>query len=296
MKNNSLIASQIVGLFEGFKMAPANTEVDQWGQKGKDVMTSKIESAVSNNKPVEFVMLGYPFKSTNTMTKVLGVTPDRNEKESIDRIIQFTKKIETVYSPGAKFNIASDGYAFNDLLEVSDMTVEQYKELCLALRTSNAFNILDMKDFYPSLSIGREKVMGQFGITDEELEQKILFDINTNWLYRGMIRFMEEELMMKDFPSRNQRHIAAKKLTKQMMLRNEAWSNLVNHEFSDNIRLSMHQTINDGKKFSFDLIEGAKHSPWHSVLVDDGGIITTMHKKDAIEQGFILNKDHYARA
>lgn len=295
MKNNSLIASQIVGLFEGFKMQ-SYSEADQWTAKGKNVMTSKIESAVSNNKPVEFVMLGYPFKSVNTLTKVLGTVPDRNEKESIDRIIQFTKLIENVYEPGAKFNIASDGYAFNDLLEVDDMTVEEYKELCLALRTSEAFNILDMKDFYPSLSIGREKVMNQFGITDEQLEEKILFDVNTNWLYRGMIRFMEEELMMKEFPSRNQKHIAAKKLTKQMMLRNEAWSNLVNHEFSNSIRLSMHQTINDGKKFSFDLIEGAKHSPWHSVLVDDGGVITTMHKRDAIDQGFILNNNYFTRA
>lgn len=295
MKQSSLVASQIVGLFEGFKMK-SYSDADQWDTTGKNVMTQKVESAVSKNKPVEFVMLGYPFKSTNTMTKVLGVTPDRNEKESIERIGNFTGLIEKIYEPGARFNIASDGYVFNDLLDVKDYTVEEYKELCLAMKTSEAFNILDMKDFYPSLATGREKVMNQFGITDEELEQKILFDINVNWLYRGMIRFMEEEMMMKDFPSRNQRHIAAKKLTKQMMLRNEAWSNLVNHEFSGSIRLSMHQTINDGRKFSFDLIEGARHSPWHSVLVDDGQSITTMHKKDAIASGYILNNDHFIKA
>lgn len=289
------LTSEIIGVFESYRMTPPNLDVDKFESQGKQRFAEKVSSFVSKNSPIEFVMLGYPFKSINTKTKVIGDTPDKAEEESIKRINNFLSDIEAVYPNGARFNVASDGYAFNDLLGVSDLTVEQYKELCLSLNKSSSFNILDMKDFYSSVNSGREKVTSEFGITSEKLEEQILFDINTNWLYRGMIRFMEEELLMKDFPSRNQRHVAAKKLTKEMMMRNESWSRFVSKEFASNIRLSMHHTINDGAKFSFDLIKDAKHSPWHGVLVKDQDRTFTLHKAEAIEQGYILNKDHFIR-
>lgn len=118
---------------------------------------------------------------------------------------------------------------------------------------------------------------------------RILFEPDTTSLYRGMIRFMGEELAMYEYPSNNQREKAAKKLAREMMFRNEAYSNLVTHEFGNMIRLSMHQSTNSGKKFSFKLLPGdQKHSAWHSAIVKSGESIMTMHRKDALAQGYEL--------
>lgn len=74
-----------------------------------------------------------------------------------------------------------------------------------------------------------------------------------------------------------------------MMLRNEAYSQLIGQEFGDYIRLSMHTTTNV-KKFGFQLIPGANahHSPWHTSVVDTGSELVTMHKKEAEAAGYRL--------
>ncbi|HMT01845.1 MAG TPA: L-tyrosine/L-tryptophan isonitrile synthase family protein [Burkholderiales bacterium] len=292
MKNNNQ-AEKIISIYEEYRMEPHPTQ-DRFEEQGKQVFAEKINSFMEKKEPIQFAMLGYPFKSTNTATKVLGTLPDKGEELSIQRLEDFTLKIQQVYSPGAIINVASDGFVFNDLLEVEEQTVFQYKEICLDM-SSGSFNICDITDFFPNITKGRIQLMNEFALTETELERKILYDINTNWLYRGMIRFMEEELYMKTFASKSQKHKAAKQLTRQMMMRNEAWSRFVSSQFSDNIRLSMHQSINNGAKFSFDLIEGAQHSPWHSVVVIDGDKIFTMHKKDAIEQGYILQQNYFTK-
>lgn len=75
-----------------------------------------------------------------------------------------------------------------------------------------------------------------------------------------------------------------------MMLRNEAYSKLIATEFSDSIRLSMHPSVNNGTKFSFQLIPSPKAwtSPWHCALLLDRGEMVTIHKKDAEAHGFTL--------
>lgn len=149
----------------------------------------------------------------------------------------------------------------------------------------------NLKDAYSSTpDTARQKMFDHFGISWVELEKRILFDPDMNFLYRGMIRFMEEELAIKDYPSRNQLNKAAKLLTREMMLANEAYSQLVSKEFEKSIRLSMHPSVNNGKKFSFQLIPGkAKYSAWHScIFVNQEGVYETIHKKDALEQGLQL--------
>lgn len=74
-----------------------------------------------------------------------------------------------------------------------------------------------------------------------------------------------------------------------MMFRNEAYSNLVKAEFADCIRLSMHPSVNNGAKYSFQLIPGARHSAWHSsIALYNDGRIETIHRKDAEQKGLKL--------
>jgi pyoverdine/dityrosine biosynthesis protein Dit1 len=288
MQNAMLLSNDIVRLFEKYRMMP--TAIDEFEQTGKQVFVDKVHDFVKNNQVIEFVMLGFPFKSTNVRDKVISDVPDLGEKMSIDTFKSFTSEINAIYATGAKISIMSDGLIFNDVLEVRDQIVHAYKEICMDLAKGVSFDILDLNDFYTrgSLDSKRSMLMGEFGINYEQLQERILFDADTNHLYSGMIRFMREELAMKSFPSSNQLQIAAKKLTKEMMLRNEAYSNLVRKLYQKAIRLSMHPSVNNGSKFSFQMIPNTNHSAWHSAIAIDGTNVTSMHKRDAIANGYEL--------
>ncbi len=292
MNNIETIIVQILDIFQQFRMNP--TPIDQYETVGKSLLADKIKTFVSAGTPIEFVMLGYPMKSVNNRDKVLGILPDKAEEVSIENFDSFNKLVKQFYTPGVHINIVNDGLVFNDLLEVSDRTVDTYKDVITDMSSNKCITYYTLKDFYKrNLYIPdmRMHLMSDFGITNEKLERRILFDPDVNYLYRGMIRFMQEELSIKQFVSGNQLHKASKILTRNMMLRNEAYSNLVKKEFSSYIRLSMHPSINNGNKYSFQLVRGENviHSPWHSaLLVKANGAYTTIHKKDAIASNYQL--------
>lgn len=287
------MVQEILNVFEGFRMSPLS--IDQYESAGKALLASKIERYVSAGQVIPFVMLGFPFKSTNSRDKVLGLKPDMGEELTLNNFRRFNDQVKTVYPAGVNISIASDGFLFNDLLGATDRTVEEYKEISQDMGKEAPMKWYDLKDFYSSshtLPEMRDKIMGQFGINEEELQNKILFNPDFNMLYRGMTIFMMQELAIKNYPSNNQLQKAAKLLTREMMMRNEAYSNLVGTEFKDCIRISMHPTVNNGK-YSFQLIPSpkAKHSAWHSCVVINSttGEIETMHKKDAQAAGYTLS-------
>jgi pyoverdine/dityrosine biosynthesis protein Dit1 len=281
--------NQILEIFEGFRMTP--TPIDQYETKGKEILREKLTSFVILNKPIDFVMLGFPFKSTNIRDKVLGQLPDAAEEETLRNFARFNAAVKAVYEPGVNIHIVSDGFVFNDVLKVPDHVVYDYKSISASLAGEAPMHWYDINDFYTGgdLATKRSTVIQQFGITPEKLQFEIMNNPDVNYLYRGMVRFMEEELAMQTFASNNQHTKAAKELARTMMFRNEAYSNLVKHEFSNMVRLSMHPSINNGTKYSFQLIPGGRHSAWHCALVvTKEGAIETMHRKDAILAGHEL--------
>lgn len=282
--------TQILNVFEGYRMAPL--AIDQYEATGKPILAGQIDSFVAAKQPISFAMLGLPFKSTNTRDKVLGQLPDLGEELTIKNFETFNENIKSIYAPGININIASDGYMFNDILGVHNTIVNQYKQITESYRSDKTVNILDVNSFFSTNSIeeNREKIMQQFGYTWEQIEKEILFNPDVQMLYKGMIRFMEEELANREFVSNSQRHKEAKRLAREMMLRNEAYNKLVRKELSNNIRLSMHPSVNNGYKYSFKLIPGkyTMHSPWHSSVVMRGNEAITMHRIDAEKAGYKL--------
>lgn len=286
----------ILSVFQNYRMEP--TSVDQYETSGKKILTDRISKFVGVNEPIKFAMLGFPFKSTNKRDKVLGEEPDMAEQVSLENFARFNNDVKQHYSPGIRIGMASDGFVFNELLGVNESVVSRYMDQSqeLAHNADAPVDWFTLKDFYSgSIGSAREKLFANFGTTKEEMELLILTDVDVNILYRGMIRFMEEEIAIKHYDSRNQKHKEAKRLTREMMLANEAYSRLTRHELSDWIRISMHQSVNNGKKFSFKMIPGTDthHSAWHCVLaVSDNGTYSTLHKKDAIWRGYeLMNKD-----
>lgn len=286
------ITTQIVDLFQQFRMPVLPT--DQYESVGKLLLEQKIDTFVSKNVPVEFVMLGYPMKSMNDRDKVIGQLPDLGEEVSLKNFNRFDSVIKTVYEPGVRINIVSDGYAFNELYGTSDSVVEEYESINKDMSKDYSMNWYDIRSFYSNTSSLKEmriKVMKQFGITAEELTRRILIDADVNSLYRGMMRFLTLDLAIKSFPSNNQLQKEAKKMAREMMLMNEAYSALIAKEFKNYVRLSMHPSINNGFKYSFQLIPSPKAwtSPWHcALLINKDGQYETIHKKDAVAAGHEL--------
>lgn len=285
------IAQQITTMFRGFMMP--DTPMSNWLTGGDKVFEDKLMPFITANKPIGLVMLGFPFKSMNTRDKVLGEVPDLGEEVALQQFMAFDAMVRTVYPPGIDMNIASDGYIFNDLMGVFDNVVRKYEDINNGFIYQSPVRIYNLMHFYPNMRLddARDSLMDHFGITHAELDYRILTDANTTSLYNGMMRFMEQDLAIRPYDSKNQLHKAAKKMAREMMVRNEAFSALVNKEFAGYIRLSMHPSTNDGKKFSFQLVpsNNAKHSPWHSVvLVHSDGTLETIHRKDAVEKGYEL--------
>ncbi len=276
-------ANKVLDIFQDFRMSP--TVIDQYESKGKEVLLSRIEAFINKNEEIKFSMLGYPFKSQNERDKVIGPLPDLGEELSLKNFETFTKRIQSVYSPGARITIVSDGLAFSDVVGISDVVTAEYYERTVDMSNKRYVEFLDIRDFYPGLNLhqAREKLLTQFLTTEQELQSKILFDANVNELYRGMIKFQTLEMAIQNWNSKTQLQNAAKKMARQMMFRNESFSKMVQSEMSGHIRLSMHNSTNDGTKYSFQLIPSPKAwtSPWHcAILVNSDGEIETIHRKD----------------
>lgn len=287
----SELARQLLGAFEGFRMAPTN--IDEYDSIGKAKLEVKFDDFISNNIPIKFFMLGYPFKSTNQRDKVLSPLPDLAEEVSLINFANFGNAVKKLYQPSIEIWLGSDGFAFNDLLGVSDNTVDAYAEVVKDMGRVAPVKWLNLRSFYPNatnVSSMREKLVEQFGISELELERRILTDPNVNALYKGMIIFMGEEEKWKGYPSRNQLQIRAKRVARAAMFRNEAYSQLVSSNFTNAIRLSMHATTNNGAKYSFQMIPGPRAwtSPWHCALAVHKDGYETIHKATAIERGYQL--------
>lgn len=281
------VVNQILAIFELFRMAPIPT-IDRWEQEGKAVFAAKVETFVNNNVPILFFMLGYPFKSMNHRDKTIGTMPDLGEEVSLKNFSNFNNAIRQVYAPGIEIHIASDGYVFNDILGEFDANVRAYEEINKDLIKGSPVYIHNLADFYTSylgrIADVREKLMMQWAPTEAMLQNRILNDPDTTMLYRGMSIFMEEELAIKPYDSRNQMHKAAKLLTREMMRRNEAFGTMVASEFTGMIKLSMHNSTNVNK-FAFNLypVNTIVHgSPWHTaLLVRKDGSMETVKRKEA---------------
>lgn len=284
--------NQILDIFQDFRMP--STTIDEYDKGGKEKLADRLATFVDAGQTIQFSMLGYPFKSLNHRDKTLGPLPDLGENVSLINFGHFAERVGAVYGPGACFSIVSDGWAFSDLLDAPWHEVAKYSEILRDMAADLPIDFYDMYSFYPrnmKMPEMREKLMTDFAPTEEELQRRILQDPNVNALYRGMMFFMTEELAIREYPNRSQLQKAAKILTREMMRRNEAYSALVQKEFAGHIRLSMHQSTNNGAKYSFQLIpsQKARHSPWHSaLLVHKDNSYETVHRKDAIAAGHEL--------
>jgi pyoverdine/dityrosine biosynthesis protein Dit1 len=80
---------------------------------GFDTFLPIVTAAVSRKEPIRMLLPGFPFKSPNNKTKVLGVLPDLGEELALKRLDSMAVAVEKVYEGGAEIHITSDGLVYN---------------------------------------------------------------------------------------------------------------------------------------------------------------------------------------
>jgi pyoverdine/dityrosine biosynthesis protein Dit1 len=77
-----------------------------------------VQGQVERGESIKMLLPGFPFKSPNNKTKVLGVLPDLGEELALKRLDDIASAIDAVYKHGAEIHITSDGLVYNGQLWV----------------------------------------------------------------------------------------------------------------------------------------------------------------------------------
>lgn len=73
----------------------------------------QMQKALEQGQPIQFVILAFPFKSSNRSKKVLGPLPDEAERLSLLHLNGLCSAIRNATSSDAFLTIVSDGITYN---------------------------------------------------------------------------------------------------------------------------------------------------------------------------------------
>lgn len=275
----------------------------------------KIISAVTQNKPVTFVLPAFPGKSPNP-EKVLGHLPDLAERLSLRFLGNLCHRIKKIYIPGIKIILCSDGRVFSDVVGMVEEHVSAYQHELdkliteLSLTDVSTFNL---DDFYQGLDFDqmREELMKHYGNSVEHLRQKIrngskpqasADEQEAIRMYRGITRFLFEDAMHQNqTKSRTAIQKEARHKACEVIRRSNAWSHLIEKHVPDAVRLSIHPQTCGAKKLGIRLIGNESWmTPWHGVAVESkkGYILLKRSEAEALGARLIHSTDgrqsHYS--
>lgn len=257
---------------------------------------SKIISAVKMNQPVIFVLPAFPGKSPN-LEKVLGPLPDQAERLSLHFLGSLCQRIKSIYRPGIKIVLCSDGRVFSDIVGMKEHHISAYQvELSklineLSLSDLSTYNL---DDFYQGLSFNqmRKELMRRYGVSLEDLKQKIhngtkplasIEEQEANRMYRGITRFLfEDALHEAQTKSRTIIQKEARSKAYDLIQRSNAWSQLIAEHFPNAVRLSIHPQTCGAKKLGIRLISNESWmTPWHGVAVESNSGYFLLKRSEA---------------
>ncbi|KAL9106116.1 MAG: hypothetical protein Q9227_008816 [Pyrenula ochraceoflavens] len=340
------IVREIVDLFDDhLRYSVAN---DKWESKGREYFTSKVQHFVHNNRKLELCLPAFPCKSSNPQKvggfepdkgEEMALRRLHDFVDKVDVIYQPGARIwiisdghvfsdcigvddQTVDSYGDDLKELNqsisasaknpDGVCFRSLVDLFDLSTRSSKP--------EAGNMVDIPHIDHHIAT---RMTGE-----AELSRKILMagcqpgkaalraridsgDPSILALYRGFSRFMLEDLDLNPLTrhlSRSQRRKLSVKVSFEMILRNQAYSNLVEMIFPDHLRLSIHAHNNAGPKFGIRLfdknfacsstgftsnaIQSSQDllhipTPWHNCVAQvEGDTMAYIIKSQAVKDAF----------
>lgn len=266
----------------------------------------KLKRAIHNDELIEFVLPAFPAKSRNT-NKTYGTEPDLGEQLALEFLNGLCKQINQFYTPGAKVIICSDGRVFNDLLEITDAKVARYAntiKIILSDKQLAHIELFALDDYYQNISYVamRHNLTAEFSDAQAILKQKIKTDTASQQQFNGIHRFIfEDNLFILQSLSRNKVRNLSKDIAYQVVQRSNAWSALVEKNFPNALRLSIHPQPCGSNKIGIMLLKAQDNwaTPWHRVVLYDGHEAILIKKCEAEALGakpvFVRNQfSHYS--
>jgi L-tyrosine isonitrile synthase len=261
-----------------------------------------VKSLVSQRKEITFILPAFPAKSPNRQ-KTLGNLPDMGEVIALQRLQQLCMDISSIYQPGAKVVICSDGRVFNDIVRVSDENLVRYRDEIAAiieefeLQHLQQFSLDDCFQDMDFISM-RKHLTENHGPKIDDIKNLVRTTEHFKNLFNGMHRFIKEDLLaISPEQSKTAVSNAAKDVTYQIMQRSSAWDHLLQQYFSDVVRLSIHPYHPQHHKFTVQMIPGLSHwaTPWHNVVLKTADDYVLVKKQEALQMGASLKffKDRY---
>ncbi len=240
-------------------------------------LRGKIERAVETQALLEMVLPAFPAKSPNP-EKTLSHLPDYGEVLALKRLDELCRKIEVFHSPGAQLIICSDGRVFSDLVRVKDEDVNAYSLGIREILSSwglTRLSTFDLDDCFKGFEFGdmRRELVETFAEPVEVIHRRTKEDADHRSLFNGIHRFLfEDRIVMEPAKSRSRVREEAKSLAYEVIQRSNAWSELVQKQFPEAVRLSIHPQGFDSEKLGVKLLPSRNiwRTPWHGVVVGKG--------------------------
>lgn len=257
------------------------TARDAFDDLGRPLFEAKVRHWVERGDPVQMVLPAFPFKSRNHVSKTIGDLPDKGEELALRNLHNYCESASRLYSPGVQLIIVSDGRVYADLLQVPDTAVERYDRRVREMMTASPYVRWDNLDSIAqdlSDDMMRRKLLCKYGVTLEDVDCKIRSDENVAATYCGFQIFVWDDLFActgGGARSKQQRR-ECKRIAREMMVRNEAYTGYIAERYPHVVRLSIHAYRNDGPKFSINMLgdtvgcDPSEHipTPWHHVTVE----------------------------
>lgn len=311
--NPKLVAeiSQVMDIIEERRQVYRGREQEPWTARAA-FMTRALELCGDGTNPLLFAFPGFPCKSPNTETKVLGQHPDMAERMSIGNLREMLDEISRVYRGGAALMIISDGLPFSNIFHIKDQIVHEYVNELRELAHGHSIEFLSMLEIIKDGATIEEKrqiLVQRYGPDMNLLVERIKNDPETNSYYTGLKLFLEGDMAPywaethgggKEI-GRTLRNKLSGELAKEFMLLNEAFNRAVEAVVPQCLRLSCHPQFGDNPhKVGIELIFGRQRqawaTPWHNAMVrhEDGRWDIT-RKKAALEHGCQIEEDARGR-
>lgn len=275
-------------------------------QKHYTLLFERILDLISKNQVINFLLPGFPVKSPNNISKVLGPNADFAEFLALRTFIQTIRQIEGLYSIGACVTIMSDYHIFDEFIGTTEEAYTCYhhdlKEMVYNTGADDVIKIINLTSF-PAFrdtiitDIGL-KLKKDYGNSEflEKFNENIKEDSVLLEKYKQMLKFMQkdQETNIPGSPSSRRGRKFLKEVTTGMMSQGIALDTFLKEQeiLNDYVRVSIHHHHPESGKFPLDLfkqnslkVDDVLRTPWHHTVLFDArkGEYHIAHKEYLLE-------------
>ena len=276
---------------------------DLYYQCGRTELVKQVQACLEERRPIQFLLPAFPCKSPN-QEKVAGTLPDAAEFYALDYLNRICREIDAIHEYGCEFVIWNDGRVFGDLVGASNEEISTYEDVLQCFSSSMIHLQWDNMTNYVE---NGDLLIEKYGSSSFDFQQWLHKSENNHQQFIHLRKFMETDSGKRHNRknlSRRQLQNQMSAVAEQMIKRNEALANLLKSNYPKHIRLSIHQHVNNGEKFTIGLFrentgqadtQSFLRTPWHNVLVItlDGHKTLLPHKKVHLQSDYlpIMYKD-----